>query len=473
MVDLSLYHSEHRLRLEALLAQPAWQEILAGDLVGETRDRRVSPGTTRDFIPTVVDQLVAFNADAVRARIAAGCTDRLALADELGIWPPRLAEQHPLLTFLGLTLTYGCNFDPRCSYCTQKWEEPAVDAAGWKRVIDEATRHNDGAGPYVYITGGEVLTLEDEIWGDDGIIAHASRAGAAVNVNTNASMITPEIALRLIRVGTAKLHISLDTPNTAIQDELWGEAGRSARVQEGIGHLQLARDLLGVEGPEIHINCVLTRHNLSTVDALFAFLLERKKRVPKGHPLYYDLLPHLIPVGGDANDDLRPRAADVERLYGQAWERVEALWDGYQEADLGMATEDRGALFGPFRNPYQRVDQSGNLADYANNAAHGHYGRLSLSRACYVAPTQASITPDGLQYRCGAHAVRRHLPVGDVAHGSVTELIRHGITGLTDLPKPQACDSCALATVYINQSVERELEKKVDEWLLTAETGTT
>ncbi|MBT3344251.1 MAG: radical SAM protein [Gemmatimonadetes bacterium] len=467
MLDLSNYHAHHRARLEALLAEPAWQTALASGLVEATRDERVAPGTTRDFIGTVVDQLVAFNGAAVQDQIADGCNDRLALADTLGTWPAHLNEQHPLLSFLGLTLTYGCNFDPRCSYCTQKWQEPAVDAAGWKRVIDEATTHNEGAGPYVYITGGEVLTLEEDIWGDDGIIAHASRRGAAVNVNTNASLITPQIALRLIKVGTAKLHISLDTPDEDTQDMLWGEEGRAARVLEGICHLQLARDLTGGEGPEIHINCVLTRHNLDHVDELFAFLLERKKRVPKGHPLFYDLLPHLIPVGGDANDELRPTAADVERLYGRAWATVESLWDNYQ-AELGMVAEDRGALFGPFRNPYQRVDQSGNLADYANNAAHGHYGRLSLSRACYVAPTQASITPDGLQYRCGAHAVRRHLPIGDVAHGSVTELIRHGIASLADLPQPQTCESCALATVYINQSVEHKLEERVDEWLAPA-----
>ena len=194
------------------------------------------------------------NQGRVQARIAAGCRDRDQLLTELGRWPAELGGVDPQLSFLGLTLTYGCNFDPRCVYCTQTWQEPAVDLQGWKRIVDEATRNNGGEGPYVYITGGEILTLDEAIWGDDGLVVYASQRGAAVNINTNASLIAAEIDLRLIKVGTAKLHISLDSPDAAVQDELWGEAGRRDRVLEGIGHMQLARDLVGVDGPEIHIN---------------------------------------------------------------------------------------------------------------------------------------------------------------------------------------------------------------------------
>ncbi|MDA0336463.1 MAG: radical SAM protein [bacterium] len=466
--DLAAYAGAHRARLVELLQTPAWRETLDSGLVDEVRRDRLEPGLTRDFIDTVVDQLLAFNEAHVRRLIEDGRDDREALITALGTWPPRLRGKEPLLSFLGLTLTYGCNFDPRCVYCTQTWKEPDVDIEGWKQTIDAATRDNGGKGPYIYITGGEVLTLEQDIWGDDGLVAFASRRGAAVNINTNASLITPEIALRLIKVGTAKLHISLDTPDASAQDALWGEAGRYARVLEGIYHLQLARDLVGVDGPEIHINCVLTRHNVDHIADLFTFLLARKKRVPKGHALYYDLLPHLIPVGGDANEDLRSTAAEVERLYGEAWEEVGASWEHYQ-IELGMPEDKRAPLFGPFRNPYQRVVQHGDLTTYSHNAAKGHYGRLALSKSCYVAPTQAAITPDGRQFRCGAHAVRRTKSIGNVIDGALMTNIRDGIHGLAWLPDPAVCDSCALATVYINQTVESRLIAKVDELLASDE----
>lgn len=462
-LDLSSYQPAHRSYLEALLQTSDWQNAIGSGLVDQVRQHRLPPGAQRDFVATVIDQLQAFNEGRVQQLIADGCRNRDQLLAELGRWPADLGGD-PQLSFLGLTLTYGCNFEPRCVYCTQTWQEPAVDLQGWKRIVDEATRGNGGEGPYVYLTGGEVLTLGDAIWGDDGIVAYASQRGAAVNINTNASLITAEIALRLIKVGTAKLHISLDVPDAALQDMLWGEAGRRDRVLEGIGHMQLARDLVGVDGPEVHINCVLNRHNITRIAALFAFLFERKKRVPKGHPLFYDLFPHMIPVGGDANVDLRPTAADFEHFYGTAWDEVRQLWDRYQ-VEAGVAEKDRGPLFGPFRNPFERVDQGIDLSTYARRAAEGHYGAAALSKSCYVAPTQASVTPDGKQYRCGAHAVRRTQSMGDVAAAGIVDNIRSGLPGLANLPRPEVCDSCALATVYINQSVESTLAAKIDAML--------
>ena len=37
-----------------------------------------------------------------------------------------------------------------------------VNLDGWKRLVDEATEHNGGSGPYIYVTGGEPLGLEAE-----------------------------------------------------------------------------------------------------------------------------------------------------------------------------------------------------------------------------------------------------------------------------------------------------------------------
>lgn len=157
---------------------------------------------------------------------------------------------------------------------------------------------------------------------------------------------------------------------------------------------------------------------------------------------------------------MRAGADEIEALYGEAWADIVRTWEQYQ-LELGMPEDERGALFGPFRNPYQRVQQQGDLATYARNAAAGKYGELALSEACYVAPTQASVTPDGLQFRCGAHAVRRTQPIGNILDGDLTENIRRGIDGMRCLPDPALCNSCALATVYINQSVERKLSDKV------------
>jgi len=76
-----------------------------------------------------------------------------------------------------------------------------------------------------------------------------------------------------------------------------------------------------------------------------------------------------------------------------------------------------------------------------------------------VAPTQAAFTPDGAQYRCGAHAIRHALPLA--AGAGLRGRIVASLPGLEALPDPAACDGCALATLYINQEVERRLRDDV------------
>ena len=466
-VELSQYTPGHRAELEALLATPEWRRVIDAGLVDEVRGNRTKPGTTIDYIDTVVDQLAAFNEPAVREQIARGQRDRTRLLAQLGTWPDRLEGRNPTLSFLGLTVTYDCNFDPRCVYCNQEWRDATVGLDGWKRLVDEATEHNGGSGPYIYITGGEPLNLEDAIWGCDGLVAHASRRGAAVNVNTNALKVTPEIALRLIQCGTSKLHISLDTPVRSVQDYLWG-GERQGRVLEGIYHLQLARELVGVTHPEIHTNCVLSKLSLDTFPQLFALLLDKRKQLSdRQHPLFQDLFPHVIPVGGDSNADLRPTAEEFRRFYDEIWPRVCDQWSEYQ-GTLGVPEGDRGVLFGYFSNPFLRVEHEGGLDAYVESSAAGRYGELALSQHCYVAPTQASVSPDGAQFRCGSHAVRRDLATGNAGTGHLIDNIRAGVDGLDQLPNPDQCYGCALATLYINQSVERKLEEKIDELIEAA-----
>ena len=339
-----------------------------------------------------------------------------------------------------------------------------VDLNGWKRIVAEATRNIDGGGPYVYLTGGEPLVLGEAIWGDEGIVRFATERGAGVNINTNALELTPQVALRLIKAGLRILHISLDTADPTLHCELRG--GESPeQILQGIYNVQLARELVGVSYPLIHTNCVLTNKNLDQFPRLFAFLLAKHKQtVDKADPLYNDLFPHVIPVGGSSNAGLRPSAEAFKRFYQEVWAEVGQVWADYQDR-LGRPQEERGALFGYFSNPFLRVEHEGGLEAYVLASAEAEYGKLALSQHCYVAPTQAAITPDGYQHYCGAHAIRRILPVGNVCKGGIHDSIRAGIAGLADLPREEHCSGCAMATLYINQAVEVRLRNEVHELL--------
>jgi sulfatase maturation enzyme AslB (radical SAM superfamily) len=459
MVDLSGHEAAHRHELEQLLESAPWREATASGLVDQVRQHHLSPGKRPDFIQTVVAQLLARNEPRVRALIAAGNRDGLELADALGSWPAALGKDRPQLSFLGLNVTSECDCIPRCEYCNQPRVPERVGLEGWKAVIDEVTAVSQGEGPYIYLTGGEPLVLGEQIWGAAGLIQHASRRGAAVNLNTNALNITPAVALRLIGSGLARLHISLDTADEQVQNLLMN-GDRWQGVLRGIYNVQLARELVGVSYPEIHTNCVLTRRNWRLFPELFRFILsKRRQTVDRQDPLYQDLFPHIIPVGGKSNDYLRLSGPQYRQFYTEIWPEVTAIWDEYQ-AVRGVPADKRGALFGYFSNPFLRVEHAGGLDAYVETSARGRYGALALARRCYVAPTQASFTPDGLQFRCGAHAIRRQGAIGQGVEAGVYANISAGLATLPCYPDPDECYGCALATLYVNQAVERKLAER-------------
>ncbi|MBI3971244.1 MAG: radical SAM protein [Chloroflexi bacterium] len=480
-MDFARYQPAHRARLESLARSPQWRAFLADP---ETLQRwkavmavpRAAPGQMRG----AAEFLKARNAGRVQALIRSGVRDERALVHALGDWQTALAdatdwdgsEPWPIF-FLGLVLTIQCSFDPRrCLYCNQVMLPRRLDLEQWKALLAEAARP---VPPYVYITGGEPLLLGQEVWGDDGLVAFATRLGCAVNVNTNAALITPRVALQLVKTGLAKVHVSLDSADPDVQATLFGGPERVEAVWRGLFNLQIAREALGADHPVIHINCVLTRLNLFQLPDLLRFLLDVRKipaasagRRITADPAFADFAFHLIPVGGSDNAAIRPTADEWKRFYTETWPEAEHVWAEYQAA-IGVAESERRTLAAhvPFANPYRRADHRMSLDQYCQAAARGVYWQGALTERCYVAPTQAYVLPDGSQHWCGAHAVRRPPPLGSVRDATLRENVRRGQQRLAALPGPE-CVNCAGATCVINQSVERSLRSQVTTWLKAA-----
>lgn len=462
-MDLEVYTPEHRLELEQLINSPAWQQAINSGLVEEVKSDRIEPNKVRNFIDTVLSQLLEFNEERVKKLAAERDMDDDSIISELGKWPAGINGRDPVTSFIGLNLTPECNFKPKCLYCNQPWTDLEVDIQGWKDIIAEVTAKTNGEGPYIYFSGGEPLLLGEDVWGDDGLIRYATERGAGVNVNTNATLITPEVALYFIKSGLSKLHVSLDTPDRETQNLLFG-GDRFDRVMEGIYNVQIARDLVGAGYPVVHTNCVLTNKNLEHFPKLFTFVLEKHKQTAdNSDPFFNDLFIHVIPVGGDENESIRPKDTEFRKFYDEIWNTIAGMWEEYQKG-LSVPQDEVAGLSGYFSNPFMRVRHEGGLDAYARISAEGTYGLLALSKHCYVAPTQATFSPDGNQYRCGSHAVRRILSIGNIKDRGVFASIKAGISSPTVLPQRDHCYGCALATLYINQAVESKLKEKAAEF---------
>lgn len=469
MALFDFYHPAQRERLQVLLAAPAWRAALAG--VERLRGAVRTPPPAPAQLSGAAQYLKQRNGERAQARLRAGETDRTVLLQALADWTTAISpdDDFPIL-FLGLVLTMDCSFSPRCRYCNQPYLPMTMTPVDWRRVLAEAATP---VPPYVYLTGGEPLLLGEELWGDDGLAAFAVAQGCAVNINTNAELITPVVALQLVKLGVAKLHISLDSADPQVQGELFGGTERVEAVWNGIHNMLIARELLGVTHPQLHINCVLTRRNLFLFPALLRRLLQVRKirssaeGAVTADPVYGDFAFHLIPVGGPDNAPIRPTAEEWQRFYTETWDDAEQVWQEYQTA-VGVPADGLSALTAqaPFANPFHRVDHHMPLAEYCQLAAQGIYWQGALSPQCHLAPSQAFVLPDGAQYWCGAHAIRRPTPLGNVRDAGLRENIRRNLPRLSELPIA-ACQGCAGATCVINQRLQRELDSQVTAWVET------
>lgn len=466
------YLSPHGDRLRELAEGQEWRRAIEAGLLDQARDDLLKPTGYGSPAQAAVGQLQQINGESVKRRIAEGERDVEALLGTLGSWPPQWPDGHqPTISFLGLNVTSECDSKPRCLYCNQQPLPSTISVARWKELIAEATDSVDGDGPYVYLTGGEPLVLGEDVYGSEGLIRFATRRRAPVNVNTNARRITPEVALRLVQSGTARLHISLDAADREIQNALRGGEDPFSSILNGLRNVQIARELVGVAHPEVHINCVITRLNMWHFPELLEFLLSMKKAgeghfpAPPDAPLHRDMIPHLIPVGGESNADLRPSADEWMRFYTETWEGAAAVWQRHQER-LGIPEDGQTPWqeFAFFTSPYHRAEHRGTLEDYADTAAQGLYWALALRERCYIAPAQAFLLPDGQQHWCGAHAIQCPPPIGSVHQAGLCQNIREHIGDMAKFPN-QWCLNCAGATVFMNQAIEGALTNTIREWM--------
>ena len=466
-----LYQPGQRERLQRLVKTPQWAGLLARQAALQQwkADIRVPP--TAPVQQTRANEyLRERNAERVQSLLREGVRDEKVLVEALGNWENALAGDDPFpIVFLGLVLTLDCFYLPRCLYCNQTWLPRRLTLDEWKALLSEAAEPTP---PYVYLTGGEPLQLGAEVWGDHGLVAFATELGSAVNINTNAALITPHVALQLVKVGLAKLHISVDTADPQVQGELMQGSERMEAVLTGIFNVQIAREILGTNHPQVHINCVLTSRNLFQFPDLLRFLLGiRQVRSADfrgkitDDPVFSDFAFHLIPIGGSENALLRPTAEEWKRFYTETWTEAEQVWLDYQ-AGLGVPAEERKSLPTSFvsASPFLRADHGMSLDEYCEQAALGNYWQAALSERCYVAPTQAFVLPDGSQHWCGAHAIRHPPPLGNVQGTTLRDNIRANIARLAEYPNA-FCTGCAGATCVINQAAERNLRNQVAESL--------
>lgn len=115
-------------------------------------------------------------------------------------------------------ITNTCNY--HCSYCIFSSEakeyEDELTTDEVKRTIKDLKENNF---TYIKFTGGEPFTRKDMT----EILKYASELGFDMDISTNASLITDEIAKELKNIKFPMVHVSLDGHDKETHEYVRGE----------------------------------------------------------------------------------------------------------------------------------------------------------------------------------------------------------------------------------------------------------
>lgn len=199
---------------------------------------------------------------------------------------------------LGFDVTYSCNI--RCRMCGV-WklgldsDRPELTT---RQIIETVDDYVSVHGvEKVRFLGGEPL-LRDDL---PEIIAAIS-GRVYTEVVTNAMLITPELARRLVDSGLHHLRVSLDGPE-AVNDRMRG-AGTFRKASDGIDNIQREKARSGKQLPRVTVRPCMSRINRGCLADMYAFA--RSKGV--------DFAIHYLVDGEELNQDRGSDRTPRERL---------------------------------------------------------------------------------------------------------------------------------------------------------------
>jgi radical SAM protein with 4Fe4S-binding SPASM domain len=180
-------------------------------------------------------------------------------------------EHKPRLIFW--EVTKGCNL--RCIHCRATATELASPTdLSTPKALDIITQISEFGNPILVLSGGEPLYRPDIFQ----LARYGTDRGLRVALATNGTLVTKEIARKIVDSGVQRVSISLDGSTAEIHDTFRGIPGAFDAAIYGFKNL---KEL----GMSVQINMTIARHNASQLpdvlnmvrdlgaDALHTFLL--------------------------------------------------------------------------------------------------------------------------------------------------------------------------------------------------------
>ena len=313
-------------------------------------------------------------------------------ADRFGRQARRLSLDSDRPRLLTLETSARCNFRcPKCANSLSKRPRGLMDVALAISALDQAREL--GIRSVVLSMGGEPL-LHPEL---ETIVAAARDRGLAPYFVTNAALLMPERARRLIDAGLANLNVSFD----GWDEESYRERQVGGSLAQTLGNLRRFRELRGPNAsPKLYSVTVLDSQSLPHVDRILdqlAPVVDTLSFVP------------LMDFGFPG------RRIDRALMLGERswrrtpcsllWQDLAIGWDGRvtaccndQDYDLAYADLNRQSLREIWASPALREWRRLHLA--------GNFGSMPLCGDCTI-DYQKSFAHAWLCYRLGRRVAKK------------------------------------------------------------------
>jgi radical SAM protein with 4Fe4S-binding SPASM domain len=163
-------------------------------------------------------------------------------------------ENKPRLVFW--EVTKGCNL--RCIHCRATATElTSPTDLPTAKALDIITQISEFANPILVLSGGEPLYRTDIFQ----LASFATERGLRVALATNGTLVTKEIARKIVDSGVKRVSISLDGVNAETHDTFRGIPGAFDAALYGFRNLKEM-------GMAVQINMTIARHNAKQLPAV-------------------------------------------------------------------------------------------------------------------------------------------------------------------------------------------------------------
>ncbi|MDE6695761.1 MAG: radical SAM protein [Muribaculaceae bacterium] len=150
-------------------------------------------------------------------------------------------------------VTPKCNY--QCIHCYNGWRKHGdvpSDISIFPKIVDEIIKNEIFS---VTITGGEPIIVFEEL---KPYLMKLGNAGITMSLNTNASLITHEIAKGLKTIGINNVLVSVPSGSSDVFDQITGSKHALERTMKGIHHL-LDNEIM------VSVNMVISLVNIHTI----------------------------------------------------------------------------------------------------------------------------------------------------------------------------------------------------------------